>query len=59
MTLSSAKTVHGSDVSIMVKDGGVVLNGNTNVVATDIDTSNGVIHVIDTVLLPSAELIAF
>jgi uncharacterized surface protein with fasciclin (FAS1) repeats len=38
----------------MVKDGGVVLNGNSNVVKTDIGTSNGVIHVIDTVILPPA-----
>ena len=52
--LTSATTVQGSDVSIMVKDGGVVLNGNSNVVSTDIGTSNGVIHVIDTVILPPA-----
>jgi uncharacterized surface protein with fasciclin (FAS1) repeats len=50
--LTSANTVQGSDVTIMIKDGGVVLNGNSNVVKTDIMTSNGVIHVIDTVILP-------
>lgn len=53
--LSSASTVQGSDVNIMVKDGGVVLNGNSNVVKTDIATSNGVIHVIDTVIMPPAK----
>lgn len=50
--LSNATTVQGSDVSIVVKDGSVILNGNSTVVKTDIGTSNGVIHVIDTVLLP-------
>ena len=53
--LTSAKTVQGSDVTIMIKDGGVVLNGNSNVTTTDIATSNGVIHVIDTVLLPTSK----
>ena len=45
------KTVQGSDVSISVAGGKVKVN-DSNVVATDIETSNGVIHVIDTVLLP-------
>ncbi len=52
VNLTEATTVQGSNVDIMVKDGGVVLNGNSNVVTTDIGTSNGVIHVIDTVILP-------
>lgn len=52
--LTSATTVQGSDVAIMIKEGGVFLNGNSNVVTTDIATSNGVIHVIDTVILPPA-----
>ncbi len=52
VSLTEAKTVQGDKVNIMVKDGGVVLNGNSNVVSTDITTSNGVIHVIDTVILP-------
>jgi uncharacterized surface protein with fasciclin (FAS1) repeats len=45
------KTVQGSDVSIAVADGKVKVN-DSNLIATDIETSNGVIHVIDTVLLP-------
>ena len=52
VTLDAATTVQGSDVSIVVDDGGVVLNGSANVVTTDVDASNGVIHIIDAVLLP-------
>ena len=52
--LSSASTVEGSPISIEVVDGGVVLNGSVNVVTTDIQASNGVIHVIDAVLLPNS-----
>jgi len=48
--LTSAKTVQGQTVAIDAKDG-VKIN-NANVVKADIETSNGVIHVIDTVLLP-------
>ncbi len=50
----SAKTVNGAEVKIGVSGGKVTLNGNVNVTATDIVASNGVIHVIDTVLLPPA-----
>ena len=39
-------------LNISVKDGKVYLNDNVQVVITDIETSNGVIHVIDAVLLP-------
>ncbi len=49
--LTSAKTVNGQSVKIAV-DGGKVKINDANVVKTDIATSNGVIHVIDTVLLP-------
>ncbi len=45
------KTVQGSEVSISVAGGKVKVN-DSNVIITDIETSNGVIHVIDTVLLP-------
>jgi transforming growth factor-beta-induced protein len=50
----SAKTVNGASVAIAVAGGKVTLNGNINVVLTDVVTSNGVIHVIDAVLLPPA-----
>jgi uncharacterized surface protein with fasciclin (FAS1) repeats len=49
--LSQAKTVQGSSVKIEVKDGKVKVDG-ANVVKTDIECSNGVIHVIDAVILP-------
>ena len=49
--LDSATTAQGSDVNIMLADGGVRVN-DANVTATDIETSNGVIHVIDTVIIP-------
>jgi uncharacterized surface protein with fasciclin (FAS1) repeats len=49
--LSSAKTVQGQSVAIEAGQG--VKVNSANVVKTDIVTSNGVIHVIDTVLLPS------
>ncbi len=48
----SAKTVNGSSLSISTKDG-VKLNGASTVVKTDIECTNGVIHVIDSVLLPA------
>jgi uncharacterized surface protein with fasciclin (FAS1) repeats len=49
--LESAKTVNGQTLSITVKDGAVRVDG-ANVVKTDIACSNGVIHVIDSVVLP-------
>lgn len=50
--LTEAKTVQGSKVKIAVKDGTVMID-NAKVVATDVKSSNGVIHVIDTVILPN------
>jgi uncharacterized surface protein with fasciclin (FAS1) repeats len=47
----SAKTVQGGDVKISTT-GGVKLNGTSTVTKTDIECSNGVIHVIDTVIMP-------
>ena len=49
----TAATVNGAHLKISTT-GGVKLNGEINVVATDIVCTNGVIHVIDSVLLPSA-----
>ena len=51
--LSEAKTVEGSLVRIAVKDGKVKVN-DANVVKTDVGASNGVIHVLDAVILPPA-----
>ncbi len=50
--LKSAKTVNGASVKISVKGGKVYLNGSTRVTKTDIKASNGIIHVINKVLLP-------
>lgn len=49
--LSTAKTVNGKELTIKAKDGKVMIDKAT-VVKTDIDASNGVIHVIDSVLMP-------
>ena len=49
--LKTAKTVQGGSVMIQAKSGHVMIN-NANVVKTDIATDNGVIHVIDTVIMP-------
>jgi uncharacterized surface protein with fasciclin (FAS1) repeats len=50
--LRSAKTVEGSRVTIRVRKGSVYLNGTTKVVKTNVRASNGIIHVINKVLIP-------
>lgn len=50
-TLTSAKTLNGQNISIAAKWGKVTIN-QSKVVATDINALNGIIHVIDSVLLP-------
>ena len=52
--LTSAKTVNGKSLRIAVKDGKVMID-DAQVIKTDIATSNGVIHVIDSVVLPPAK----
>ena len=49
--MSSAKTVNGQELSISASNGKVMVN-NATVVKADVMASNGVIHVIDTVLMP-------
>lgn len=49
--LTTAKTVNGKEVKIKVEAGKVYVDG-AQVVTTDIETTNGVIHVIDQVILP-------
>jgi uncharacterized surface protein with fasciclin (FAS1) repeats len=51
VNLSEAETMQGSSVDISV-DGDTVMIDGAQVVKTDIKTSNGVIHVIDTVIMP-------
>jgi uncharacterized surface protein with fasciclin (FAS1) repeats len=50
----SVETLNGAEVDVSVDNGTVYLNGDTKVVATDVMATNGVIHVIDGVLLPPA-----
>lgn len=52
--LTTAKTVNGQSVDVKVANGKVMVDG-ANVVATDIECSNGIIHVIDSVILPAAK----
>lgn len=49
--LTEATTVQGTTVDIKVKEGKVMIDG-AQVVATDIEATNGIIHVIDAVILP-------
>lgn len=51
--LTEAKTVQGSSVAIVASGGGITVGG-AKVVTADVKASNGVIHVIDKVLLPPA-----
>jgi len=51
--LSEATTVQGQNVSIEVKDGVVYVDG-AKVISADVKASNGVIHVIDSVILPKS-----
>ncbi len=44
--------LEGKQLMVSVRDGKVYLNDNVEVIITDVEASNGVIHVIDTVLLP-------
>ncbi len=50
--LTEATSVQGGKIGIAVVDGAVKLNGDSTVVKTDIECDNGVIHVIDAVILP-------
>ncbi|MEM6740595.1 MAG: fasciclin domain-containing protein, partial [Pseudomonadota bacterium] len=49
----TAATVEGSEVTITLENGPMV--DGANIVSADIETSNGVIHVIDAVILPGAD----
>lgn len=55
VTLTKATAVNKKDIALAVTDGKLTLNGSAAVVTADIECSNGVIHVIDTVILPPAK----
>ena len=52
VSLDAATTVQGANIQVSVDMGSVILNDSATVVQTDILTTNGVIHVIDAVILP-------
>ncbi len=51
--MTKAKAVEGASIAIDATKGGVMVD-NAKVVTADIEASNGVIHVIDTVIMPPA-----
>jgi transforming growth factor-beta-induced protein len=53
--MTEATSVEGSPIKIAVKDDAVILNDSAKVVTPDVEAANGVIHVIDAVLLPPTE----
>lgn len=52
VSLNRAKTVQGQEIMIQTSGSNVMID-NANVVATDVLASNGVIHIIDEVILPN------
>lgn len=52
VTSGMVPTLNGKDLTVLVNGSGVTLNSTTNVIATDVQGTNGVIHVIDSVLIP-------
>jgi uncharacterized surface protein with fasciclin (FAS1) repeats len=51
LTLTSADSVQGDAITLEDQGGNLVLNGSVNVVQADVDATNGIVHVIDAVLL--------
>jgi uncharacterized surface protein with fasciclin (FAS1) repeats len=55
VTLKKATALNKKDIALAVKDGALTLNGSAKVVKADIGCTNGVIHVIDAVILPPSK----
>lgn len=55
VNLTSAPTLNGAELTITVTNEGVVMVDNATVIVTDIETTNGIIHVIDAVVIPTAQ----
>lgn len=53
-TQQAAETLSGEAIYIVADNSGVTVNGRSNVVAADVEATNGVIHVVDSVLLPDS-----
>lgn len=55
VTLNKATALSKKDIKLAVTDGKLTLNGSATVTTADVDCSNGVIHIIDTVIMPPTE----
>ncbi len=55
MGSATVETVNGATIEVTVEDGMVVLNGTATVIMTDLEAGNGVVHVIDAVILPPTD----
>ena len=55
MGSATVETVNGATIEVTVEDGMVMLNGTATVTMTDLEAGNGVVHVIDAVILPPSE----
>lgn len=55
ITLDKATALNKKDIALEVKDGSLTLNGDSKVALADVEATNGVIHVIDAVILPPTE----
>ncbi|HCI91640.1 MAG TPA: hypothetical protein DHW77_07860, partial [Verrucomicrobiales bacterium] len=55
VTLTKAPALNKKDIKLAVKGGALVLNDSAKVVTADINCTNGVIHVIDNVILPPSK----
>ncbi|MEY2981829.1 MAG: hypothetical protein RL562_2056, partial [Planctomycetota bacterium] len=51
ITAGKAKTLQGQEVEFAIVDGRVTVNG-ANVIGSDLSAKNGVVHVLDAVILP-------
>lgn len=57
ISASTSQTTLGGTVKVSLRDGGVYLNGLTSITTTDVKASNGVVHIIDSVLLPDTSIL--
>ena len=57
VTMTEITTLNGAVITVEVVNEEVILNGSVKVTATDIECTNGVIHVIDAVLLPHEPMV--
>jgi uncharacterized surface protein with fasciclin (FAS1) repeats len=55
VTLATVPTLNGAELTVTVTGDGTVKVDDARIIVTDIETSNGIIHVIDAVVIPTAE----